>query len=294
MCVYVCVCVCVCVCVRACVCACVCVCVCVCVCSSSKHAWSAIREIQSCFSGLRPIPSSMVLDEDGNVCVSVEAKRDWWQRHYNHVLYIPSSCDESVVSSMDHREVDVSCPPPDAEDIHTALQAMSNGKSSGASGIVPELLKGGGLCFRAALADLLRDVWTQSYAPHDWHHASLVPVPKKDDLCQRDNWRGIALLSVVGKPCGRIIQNQLRGTRVAVWFKHWSGCPDAVFCARQLEEKAYEHHCKLFLIFIDLRKAFDSVLCVWGRGSFRRSQDLTRHMARCKGLLTPDSSLGSK
>ena len=71
---------------------------------------------------------------------------------------------------MDQREVDASCPPPGADDIHTALRAMSNGKSGGASGIVPKLLKGGGLCFRVALANLLQDVWAQSYAPH----ASLV------------------------------------------------------------------------------------------------------------------------
>ena len=39
-------------------------------------AWSASREIQGCFSGLRPSPSSTVLDEDCNVCVLVEAQRD--------------------------------------------------------------------------------------------------------------------------------------------------------------------------------------------------------------------------
>ena len=60
-----------------------------------------------------------------------------------------------------------------------------------------------------ALADWLRDLWTQSYAPHDWHHASLVPVPKKGDLRQCDQWPGIALLDV-GKVCGRIIENKLR------------------------------------------------------------------------------------
>ena len=90
------------------------------------------------------------------------------------VLNIPSSFDESVVFSMDQREVDVSCPPPGSDDIYTALRAMSNGKSGGASGIVPELLKGDGLCFRLALADLMRNVWAQSYATHDWRHASLV------------------------------------------------------------------------------------------------------------------------
>ena len=102
-----------------------------------------------------------------------------------------------------------SCPLPGAEDTHTALSAMSNGKSGGISGIVPEVLKGGGLCLRVALADLLRNVWMQSYARHDWHHASLVPDPKKGVLHQCDNWRGIALLDV-GKLCGRIIENKLR------------------------------------------------------------------------------------
>ena len=160
-------------------------------------------------SGLMPIPSSMVLDEDGNVRVSVGAFRDRLWCHFNHVLNIPSSFDESVVSFMGQRVVYASCPPPGAEDTHTALRAMSNGKSGGTSGIAPELLKGGGLCFRVALSDLLRDVWTQSYAPHDRHHASLVPVPKKGDLRQCDNWRGIALLDV-GKLCSRIIENKLR------------------------------------------------------------------------------------
>ena len=53
------------------------------------------------------------------------------------------------------------------EDIQTALRDMSNGKSGGALGTVPEL-KGNGLCFGVALVDLLGDVWTQLHAPRDW------------------------------------------------------------------------------------------------------------------------------
>ncbi len=33
--------------------------------------------------------------------------------------------------------------------------------------------------------------------PADWSDAVLVPIPKKGDLTQCDNWRGIALLDVV-------------------------------------------------------------------------------------------------
>ena len=32
-----------------------------------------------------------------------------------------------------------------------------------------------------------------------------------------------------------------------------------IFCVRQLVEKAIEHNTKVFLLFVDLRKAFDSV-----------------------------------
>ena len=117
-------------------------------------------------SALMPIPSSRVLDEDGNVCVSVGEQRDLWRRHFNHVLNIPKSFDEPAVSCMGQREVYASCLPPGAEDTHTALRAISNEKSSGTSGIVPELLKGGGLCFRVWLLLICCGMCGRSRMPH--------------------------------------------------------------------------------------------------------------------------------
>ena len=34
---------------------------------------------------------------------------------------------------------------------------------------------------------------------------------------------------------------------------------DLIFCAHQLVEKAIEHNTKVFLLFVDLRKAYDFV-----------------------------------
>ena len=42
-------------------------------------------------------------------------------------------------------------------------------------------------------------------------------------------------------------------------FRAGRGCVDMVFCARQLVEKTIEHRSKIFLLFLDLRKAYDSV-----------------------------------
>ena len=42
-------------------------------------------------------------------------------------------------------------------------------------------------------------------------------------------------------------------------FRTGRGCVDMIFCVRQLVEKAIEHNTRIFLLFVDLRKAYDSV-----------------------------------
>ena len=44
-------------------------------------------------------------------------------------------------------------------------------------------------------------------------------------------------------------------------FRRDQGCIDMIFCARQIMEKAREHNTKVFMLFVDLRKAYDSVPC---------------------------------
>ena len=46
--------------------------------------------------------------------------------------------------------------------------------------------------------------------PHEWADAILIPIPKKRNLRSSDNWRGIALLDIVGKLATRIVQNKLQ------------------------------------------------------------------------------------
>ena len=93
----------------------------------------------------------------------------------------------------------------------------------------------------------------------------LVPVPKKGDLSCCGNWRGISLLDVVGKVVARILQDwlqhlakeELSESQCGFWKD--PGCSDMIFVVCQLVEESWEHQAKLFLLFIDLRKAYDSV-----------------------------------
>ena len=77
--------------------------------------------------------------------------------------------------------------------------------------------------------------------------------------------RGISLLDVVGKVIARLLQDRLKQVaeeelpESQCGFRKGRGCTDMTFVARQLVEKAWEHEAKIFLLFIDLKKAYDSI-----------------------------------
>jgi hypothetical protein len=101
-----------------------------------------------------------------------------------------------------------------------------------------------------------------------WSDAVLVPISKKGDLSNCDNWRGIAVLDVVGEMVARVLQKRLQELAEDELTKSqchcrkgsWS-CTDMLFTERQLVKKSweYEYNAKLFLTFVDLKKAYDSV-----------------------------------
>ena len=82
-----------------------------------------------------------------------------------------------------------------------ALGKLKNGKASGSSNILPEMLKAGGRVeeFTAVITDLIHRIWEERRVHKEWVDSILIPMPKKDNLRSCDNWRGISLLEVMGK-----------------------------------------------------------------------------------------------
>jgi hypothetical protein len=97
--------------------------------------------------------------------------------------------------------------------------------------------------------------------------ASMVHLYKrKGNRQQCDNHRGISLLSIAGKILARVLLNRLlkhleQGLlpESQCGFRSERGTVDMIFAARQLQEKCQEQHKDLFVTFVDLTKAFDTV-----------------------------------
>jgi hypothetical protein len=92
--------------------------------------------------------------------------------------------------------------------------------------------------------------------PDEWKKGMLIKLPKKRNLTNCNNWRGITLLSLPSKILTRIkgyTDNKLR--RKQMGFHTGRSCTDQVNTLRII----LEHQPPLYLIFIDFEKAFGSI-----------------------------------
>ena len=113
--------------------------------------------------------------------------------------------------------------------------------------------------------DLVNDICERGCTPCAWSNSNLVPILKKGDLSNCDNWRGISLLDVVGKVLARILQERLQKLaedelpESQCGFRAGRSCTDMIFTVRQFVEKSWEHQSKAFLTFIYLKTVYGSV-----------------------------------
>ena len=190
-----------------------------------------------------------------------------WHLHFVKVLNISSEYREEVIMEMSTlqpvMELDS---PPSKEELFEALSKMKMQKAGGKSGILPELVIHGGPELWSRILKLMEQVWKDGEVVSAWRDAVIVPIPKKgDDLRCCDNWRGISLLDVVGKVMARILKERLEVVADRILpesqcgFRKGRGCIDMIFVARQLIEKVREHSEALYILFVDMRKAYDSI-----------------------------------
>ena len=234
--------------------------------------WRCIRRLQSLHLGRQPARVTSVVDEQGNTLTTSADIQNRWFRHFGNVLNVESQFDAGIVESLPDAPLrpELDNPPSESEML-AAMRMMKAGKAGGESGILPEMIICGGKELHTRLLELLRLVWAESAVVSDWRDAVIVPIPKKGNLKLCDNWRGISLLDVVGKLFARILQDRLQGLAEDILpesqsgFRRGRGCADMVFVARQLMEKSIEHNTPLYVLFVDLRKAYDSIprLALW-------------------------------
>uniref|UniRef100_A0A5F8GDL9 Reverse transcriptase domain-containing protein n=1 Tax=Monodelphis domestica TaxID=13616 RepID=A0A5F8GDL9_MONDO len=157
--------------------------------------------------------------------------------------------------------------PPSIEEVQKAIKQMSAGKAPGKDGIPTEVYKALNGKTLQAFHIVLTSIWEEEDMPPELRDASIVVLYKnKGSRAACDNYRGISLLSTAGKILARVILSRLLSSvseqnlpESQCGFRPDHSTIDMVFTVRQMQGKCLEQNPSLYIVFIDLTKAVNTV-----------------------------------
>jgi hypothetical protein len=225
----------------------------------------------------------IVLKNKSGEVLSGDEKTAEWCKTYFEKLYNEGFTENRVLNG----NPDLNCvaeailkseleQEPSLEEVCKGLSSLKHGKAAGSSGIVAEMLKAGGQLVAEKLWKFFRRVWDEVEVPKDWESGIVMPLFKKGDRMDLDNYRGITLMDVVGKVFSGILRNRLEKfyegkiVEEQAGFRKGRGCVDQGYTLAQVILKRLEVQKNTYLCFVDLKKAYDSV---WREGLIHRIRE---------------------
>ncbi|VDO86230.1 unnamed protein product [Schistosoma curassoni] len=215
-------------------------------------------------SGNHRKPERPVKSKEGNVITNIEEQRNRCVEHFKELLNPPAPLNSPNIEAAP-TDLPINVGPPTIEEISMAIRQIKSGKAAGPDNIPAEALKADVAVIARILHILFNKIRDEQQVPTDWKEGLLVKIPKKGDLNNCDNYRGIILLSIPGKVFNRVLLNkmkdfvdaQLRDQQAR--FRKDRSCTDQIATLRIIVEQSTGWNSPLYINFIDYEKAFDSV-----------------------------------
>ena len=154
-------------------------------------------------------------------------------------------------------------------EILQAIDKQKKGKSAGLDDISPDLIKLAKPHIINYLHKLFMRLYETSYYPREWAKSIIIPIHKKGNKLLLDNYRGISLLSVTSKLFTSIINNRLytwmeenmKICEEQAGFRRQFSTIDHIYTLYSMVNNRLhgQKRGKLYVAFIDFKKAFDTV-----------------------------------
>ena len=160
---------------------------------------------------------------------------------------------------------DLEIPTITVEEIKHAISKLKNGKSPGLDEIYNEYIKAGGEPLINALQILFNNILKYGVVPQNFKEALIVILFKKGNRSECKNYRPISLLSHIYKLFMTIIAKRITNdlytcfTKTQAAYQPGRNTTEQIFALEQLIEKSIEFNRPMHIVFIDFKKAFDSI-----------------------------------
>lgn len=230
--------------------------------NSPRHFFKRVKSMRlrgECFN-----PSTTINDVHGRAIYGVSEIKTRWETYFKELLNPETTNDQAPVFTPayeDYEEPEIL-----EQEVREATKRSHNNKATGIDNIPIEAIKA---CHEVGIkwmTKIFNQAWKERKVPEDWQRAVIVPIWKnKGSKKECSQYRGISLLSHVGKIFARILEQRVRYivepslNNSQYGFRKGRGCTDAIFTLRQMSEKTIEYNNELNVAFIDQEKAFDRV-----------------------------------
>ena len=154
----------------------------------------------------------MIKDTNGNRLATEEDKKNGLKENSQNVL---NGVEREVINTWlddaaEHVVLNIDLSDITPAEVRSAIDKLKNNRSRGEDLISGEMLKAIGEIGLAKLTAILNSVWQSEKVPNDWKRGVIVRIPKKGNLSECSNLRGITLLSVPGKLISNIIYTRIK------------------------------------------------------------------------------------
>jgi hypothetical protein len=119
--------------------------------------------------------------------------------------------------------------------------------------------------YLSTIHKLINSIWNKGELPDQWKESIIVPIHKKGDKTDCNNYHVILLLSTSYKIVSNILLSRLSLYIDEIIGDHQCAvrrtrsATDQIFCIHQILEKKWEYNETVHQLFIDFKKAYDSV-----------------------------------
>ena len=148
--------------------------------------------------------------------VSPKADISSLYQHFKNLFYNDNSfmhpITEYCLNESDSETISVPALDHDftPEEVASAINSLKKGKGAGFDNLLPEMFIECKTFMSPVLCTLFNFMYTNSLYPASWTKCIIVPVPKKGDLSDANNYRGITLTSIFSKIFSIMLDNRLR------------------------------------------------------------------------------------
>ena len=199
---------------------------------------------------------------------------DEWIRHYTKLLgpkcYEQNDIEEirtkidvmKNIPSFSELDFEISL-----KEVNEACKMLKNNKAVGIDQVSNEMVKSALPLIAGILKKIFNAILCNKHYPHEWKKGIIVNLFKSGSVNSTDNYRGLTINSCLAKVFNNVLNMRLTKyveknnilSDVQIGFRKKARTSDHLYVVNTLMRKFKHLKKKLFMCFVDFRKAYDSV-----------------------------------